>query len=565
MYHLRNALAGTGLAILLVSNQASAVADNDMLHDLSLVDAARKGQVATLQMLLDGNDVNVNVAQVDGTTALVWAVYNDNLKITELLLDAGADVNAATDLGITPLHLACDNKNDVMVNKLLVSGADPNKSGFNGQTPLMNCIHTGAVNAVKALVAHGADVNASEHREEQTALMWAVAGKQPDMVKILVDAGANINARSKFIEEPEPFIIQLEPGDTIFGTNFAPNVRFPEVTGGFTPIYFAAQQGDIESALILLSVEGGADVDDPHPEHGSPLIVALASGHEQMALFLLEQGADVNVKDAWGLAPLHYAVHEGLLVISNFRPSRTDVMGWRRRNMPAVQKELLARGADPDPRMKYSFSHLNDPFLARSGEEAPQVDPVGATPLMMAAISSDIESIQILLDGGADPTLTTVGGATLFMLAAGVGSERGTLKEAQAIDAAKFVMTIKGAGGVNDYLKEKAIDGGHQWKGKEDRRTAAHAAAHLGWRNMLRFLADNDANLDAADRYGMTPLEIALGDPVGRYYRQIGKGNYDDRFRRPAAEGLGQPAVAKLLVDLGATPFTGTYRDRSGE
>jgi len=564
MYRSRNALAGSALVILLVAAQSNTFSE-DMLADLSLVDAARTKQISTLQTLLNSNTVNVNVSQADGTTALAWAVYNDDLKATELLINAGADVNAATDLGVSPLHLACDNKNVVMVNKLLIAGADPNLARFNGQTPLMNCIHTGATDGVKALLSHGADVNVRENKEEQTALMWAAAGEHPEIVKILVEAGANINARSKLIPEPEPFIIQLAPGETIFGTNFPPSIRFPKVSGGFTALYFAARQGDIESARILLNTEGGADVNDPHPEYGSALILASASGHEDMALFLLENGADPDMQNAMGLAPLHYAVHEGLLVLSSYRPTATDKFGWTRKNMPNLLKELLAHGADPDPRMKYSIPYLDDPFIARGGEEAPQVDPVGATPLMMAAASGDIESMKILLDGGADPTLTTVGGATLFMLAAGVGTERGARKEGPAVETARFTASVKGAGSVNDYLTDRALDGGPRYKGQEDRRTAAHAAAHLGWGNMLRFLAEIGANLDAADRYGMTPLEIALGDPVGRYYRQIGNGNYDDRFRRPAAEGLGQPAVAKLLLELGASPFTGQYRDRSGE
>ena len=63
---------------------------------------------------------------------------------------------------------------------------------------------------------------------------------------------------------------------------------------------------------------------------------------------------------------------------------------------------------------------------------------------------------------------------------------------------------------------------------------------------------------------GMTPLMLALGDPEGRYDRQIGVGNFDDRYREPPAVGKGNKKIAALLVELGAKPFTGKYRDRSG-
>ncbi len=78
---------------------------------------------------------------------------------------------------------------------------------------------------------------------------------------------------------------------------------------------------------------------------------------------------------------------------------------------------------------------------------------------------------------------------------------------------------------------------------------------------MIRFLAEQGANLDAKDKYGQTPLSIALGDPEGRLYRQITGGRYDDRFRRPRQH----KETAELLVQLGATPFTGKVRSRSGE
>jgi hypothetical protein len=71
---------------------------------------------------------------------------------------------------------------------------------------------------------------------------------------------------------------------------------------------------------------------------------------------------------------------------------------------------------------------------------------------------------------------------------------------------------------------------------------------------MIRFLADVGVNLDHADRYGMTPLMLAMGDPEARYYRNIPIGRYDDRFRRPGAN----EKIEKLLLEVGAKPFAGT-------
>lgn len=559
---ITRALEGCMLAVLLFAGPSAIGAD--LQQDPGLVAAARGKDLTTLQSLLETKQVDVNSAQADGATALAWAVYHDDVKAINLLIDSGADVNAANDYGVTPLALACDNKSIIVVQKLLASGADPNRAMLDGATPLVNCINTGSVEAVMALLAHGADVNIQEKEEEQTPLMWAAAGKHSEIVRALVERGADINARSKLIPEPEPFIIPI-PGDTVFGTNFDPAIRFEKTSGGFTPLHFAAQQGDIKSAQILLKAE--ADIDSPHPEHGSPLIIATASGHEDMALFLLEQGANPNVKDGWGITPLHYAVHDGLLILSGMTPLPTDDFGWKRPNMPKLLKALLERGADPEARIEYVYAHTNNLFLGRASRQshdAPQVSPVGATPLLLAAASGDVESMRVLVEGGADPKATTVGGGTVFMLAAGMGSESDAREEKPAIDAAKYALAI-GGGKVNDYLTDKALDGGPKVQGTEDRRTALHFAAFLGWRDMIRFLAEKGADLDATDRYGMTPLMIAMGDPEGRHHNQLGDRKHDNRYRLIPYQNKGQPAVVKTLLEAGATPFTGIYRDRAGE
>ena len=528
-------LGGWCLAILF-SVVGLTAADND----LRLVEAVKQGNQEAVLSLLQEN-VDVNAAQADGATALAWAAYRDNLETAELLIRAGADVSAANDYGVTPLSLACTNRNAAMVERLLEAGADPNVAQWTGETPLMTCASTGTVEAVQSLLAHGADVNVTESQEEQTALMWAAAERYPEIVRALVEHGADVHARSKTIPLPEPFIIET-PGP--LGFNHPTTAHFPKAKGGFTPLMFAAQQGDVDSARILL--EAGADVNESTPENGSALVVATASGHEKLAMFLLEQGADPNAKDGYGATALHYALHEGLLTLMGAKPSSTDRFGWERPNMPELVKALLAYGADPNARIAKSFPNLDHPFLARASEDFPQVDPVGATPFMLATASGDTAAMRILVEGRADPKMTTLGGVTPLMVAAGVGTELRKRDEKSALEATKLAVEL--GGDVNQPIDD-------------DGRTPLHAAAYLGWNEMIRFLAEQGADLDAIDKYGQTPLSIALGDPEGRVYRQITGGRYDDRFRRPG----GHEETAELLVQLGATPFTGEYRDRSGE
>jgi len=508
--------------------------------DLRLLDAVKEQDKEAVRSLLQ-DQADVNATQADGTTALAWAAHRDDLDTAELLIRAGANVNAANDYGVTPLSLACTNRSAAMLEKLLKAGANPNAALWTGETPLMTCASTGSLEGVKLLLAHGADANVKENQEGQTALMWAVADKQPEIVRALVERGADVHARAKVTERSEPFIIKT---GGIFGLNYRPNVHFPKSMGGFTALLFAAQQGDVDSARILLA--GKANVNDATAEDGTALIVATASGHEKLALFLLENGADSNAKDGYGITALHYALHKGLLTLSGFKPSATDDLGWLRPNMPELVKALLAHGADPNARVASNFANLDHPFLARASEDHPQVDLEGATPFLLAAASGDVISMRTLVEGRADPKMTTLEGITGFMAAAGLGTERGSRDEKSAIEAARLALAL--GADVNEAKKE-------------DGRTPLHAAAQLGWDEMIQFLVENGAKLDVKDMYGQTPLTIALGDPEGRLYRQLGSGRYDDRFRA----GRENKKTAELLLKLGAPPFTGKVRDRSGE
>src|SRR5262245_13077610 len=91
----------------------------------SIANAAKEGDRATLRSLLDGH-ANVNVAEADGTTALIWAAYRHDAEMVDLLLHAGADVKAANEYGATALYAAAASTDAAVIEKLLAAGADPN-------------------------------------------------------------------------------------------------------------------------------------------------------------------------------------------------------------------------------------------------------------------------------------------------------------------------------------------------------------------------------------------------------------------------------------------------------
>ncbi|MFQ5982489.1 MAG: ankyrin repeat domain-containing protein, partial [Woeseiaceae bacterium] len=304
-------LRGACLALLMsVLQTGSAVA----AADLSLVHAAKAQDWSEVRALLESTGTDVNVAQADGATALAWSVYWNDVDTVKQLLEAGANANAANEYGVAPLHLACQNRSVDVVQALLAGGADPNSALWSGVTPLMIAAKSGREDIVRALISAGADVNTVEPRRGQSALMWAISFANPEAARALIEAGADISARTTKLNE------DYSPMELEAYTKSVPG----SAQGGYTPLMFAARQGDLASARLLL--DRGADVNAESVADGSPLVIATAAGHEDLALILLDVGADHASTDAGGMTALHYAMRDGLKVLHGYNISEGAVV-----------------------------------------------------------------------------------------------------------------------------------------------------------------------------------------------------------------------------------------------
>ena len=169
-----------------------------------LLEASKSGDKDAIKAQLQ-KKADANAADADGTTALHWASYHDDLESADLLIRAGAKVNAITDLGVTPLWLASENGSSAMVRRLLAAGADPNMALTAGETPVMVAARSGASDAVEQLLAKGANPNAHGARG-QTALMWAVSQQHPEVVE-----GADLAHRAD-LNLPSPGCVDRRDG-----------------------------------------------------------------------------------------------------------------------------------------------------------------------------------------------------------------------------------------------------------------------------------------------------------------------------------------------------------------
>jgi len=473
--------------------------------DSRLTEAVKHQDKTAVRTLL-ASRADVNAAEDDGATALQWAAHWDDLETADLLLRAGANVNAANVLGITPLSLACTNGSATMVGKLLAAGAQPDLAPPTGETPLMTCARSGSVEAVRALLAHGANVNAIENSQDQTALMWAVAERHSEVVRVLIEHKADVLARTRVAHQ---LIVREDSGARLVcpppaGINARCTEAESIAKGGSTPLLFAARSGDLESARLLIAA--GANVNDAMPDGNSALVVAAYSGHPKLAALLLDKDA-VPSADGAGYTALHVAVLRG--------------------DLESV-KALLAHGANPNARI-----WKGTPVTRSAQEFVLPKSLLEATPFFLAAKFVEPDIMRVLATAGADPLLPIRDGTTPLMAAAGVGwkageTRRGTADamvpppdDDRALDAVKIAVAL--GSDVN------AVN--------EAGETALHGAASEGYRDIAQLLIDEGAKMDVQNKLGQTPLALTSAELLGA------GGAYGVRDRK---------STRALLLQLGA-------------
>jgi len=433
----------------------------------ALADAEEQRDRAGVRTLLR-NGADVNSFQPDGTTALLWAAYHDDAETAGVLIKAGAHVNAANRYGVTPLAQACTNGSAAMVKLLLDAGADFNTTLRGGETLVMLAARSGNEEAVRMLLSRGADANARE-RLGQTALMWAAAAGHTAVIRALIDAGANINAT---------------------------------IDSGFTPFFFAVREGHLDAVRVFLAA--GVDVNAMMLRPGevggprsagtgrtSPLTLAVQNAHFELAIALIDAGADPNDLRT-GFAPLH-------MLPGVRKPDSSDGSdgappeGAGRMSSLEFVREIAKRGANVNLR------------LAKNAPKMPATSSMtatpGATPMLFAADRSDVPLMRLLLELGADPLIPNFNNTTPLMAAAGLGTKEAQEEAGEEPEAVEAVALL--------------LDHGADINGVDNNGdTAMHGAAYNQYPHVANLLAERGADpkiWSRPNKAGRTPLFIAEG------------------------------------------------------
>jgi ankyrin repeat protein len=478
----------------------------------TVADAAERRDQAVVRTLLKSG-VDVNAAQIDGTTALHWAAYHDDAELAALLLKAGANANAVNRYGVPPLALASTNGNAAIVKLLLDAGADANAAGKGGETALMMASRSGNLDAVKALLVHGAKHDARERRG-QTALMWAAAEGHAAVVRALLEAGADINAT---------------------------------IDSGFTPFFFAVREGRIDVVHALLEAgvdvnatiqrrekgsEGAVNTYRPVGRGTSPLLLAVQNGHFELAIALVDAGGDPNDVRT-GFSPLHTLTWVRRPDSSDVSDPSTPAGSGKLTSLQFV-REIVKRGAKVNLRLEKGAPKVPS--------TSSRIESEGATPFLLAADRADVAMMRLLLELGADPLLPNFNDTTPLMAAAGLGTtepleEAG--EESEALEAVKMLLDLK--------ADVNAVD--------KNGDTAMHGAAYGAYPSVVKLLADRGADPQIwkeRNKAGVTPLFAAEGY-IGRLPRPD-KPTIEAVTKLMLAAGLSTEGQRPAIVDIYEKP-----------
>jgi uncharacterized protein len=552
--------------------------------DDRLSQAVQRGDRAAVESLLVSH-VPVDSAEGDGTTALHWAAYQNNVALAELLLNAHANVNAKTRINAaTPLFMACQNGSAPMIELLLKHGAEVNGANSLGTTPLMVAAASGNAAAVKVLLDHGAEVNARESAHEQTALMFAANLDRGDAIRVLIEHGADPNLQSKVaaIEKPVRQFGNFNGNDPNADPSADPSAgaAAPRRGKAADPTATAEKAADPTAAAEKAEADTVAQPDTkktiaaneklpgiPIPEQHQEVVTADAQTAKRIQR---DRGATMM----GGFAPLHYAARQGSVSatialldkganineVTQSEQSTPLVLAIANGHLD-VAKILVERGADVN---KVNVMEETPLYATIDVQWVPH--EWSPEPIVAQEKTSYLELMKLILDHGANPNARLgrsiwsrvlsenrvwidVSGSTAFMRAAMADD----LKAMQLLKDHGADPNIATSTGTTPLMAASGLGWGANYSATAPNRMAAvqyciaqggkitavddlgftslHGAAFVGDLQLIKFLVDHGAKIDVKTKAGDTVADSANG---------------------PFEKSLPQPAAVALLVSLGA-------------
>lgn len=344
-----------------------------------------------------GGDVNSRFLDYGGEPLLNLSLYSEDPAIFLLLVNKGANIHATNSYGVTVLELAIESNRIPVVSYLLQNGYGPNHQCPSGHYVLHSAVKSRNLDMVKLLVDAGAQVDIRNLQQGRTPLHLAVEEDLGEIAEYLIDSKADVNAVDYQHRTPLHFAVGLQDENMtkrLIEKKANANLRDYEERSA---AQLAIEMGALEHLNVLL--ENKADIMLTN-FRGETLLhsAARSSGEDSPAildLLLLNNKIPIDSKDLYGCTPLHYAIlnnEKGVQILLNHGANPMA------RNNDGETPLHLAVSSWPQKSAKRSQK-----LLIEKGVEINAQDNLGRTPLHIAVMNNNIYFSELLIANGANP------------------------------------------------------------------------------------------------------------------------------------------------------------------
>lgn len=506
-------------------------------------------------MFLLNNGLNSNATDSEGNTALMKGIVAEDYSLIQLALEKGANFDIENNYGMNALEIAVNKPNTEMVNLLVSNGLNPNISitsydsytrpliiwafEFNDYRLVQNLIEKGAqlegtdysavdyalannqIDLLKIMIEKGINLDLPRDSiEKDTILLWALKKNQIEVAKLLVEKGASI-VKGNPTSRPLDYLLNNKIIDILklaIEKGFDPN-SFIDANNTDTLLSWAIINNQGE--FIKFLIEKQIDVNKVYKNGWTALMMAAQRNDAQIVRLLLDNGANKSIKNNEGKVAAFYATSKDVkkLLAQNYNVYIYSGVGLLLTllGFTFIKKQSSSR----NKREKSNSNNSNIEKIMKSEKKLHKRDSLGQTPLFYILENDQKSFLKELLDKGIDINAVDNEGNTALLNALiknkdiialeliNLGADIFTMNNKN--EDAIYYSVMNNFKNISDLLISRGVD---VTKNYNEQKTMLHIATNLDNLIGVKYLISKGINVNAEDIHGKTALSYSKSRDV---------------------------------------------------